>query len=114
MLSESALRQGRLETELARYVRLLREHYAPLRIILFGSLVTGEIGPWSDIDLVIVKETDRRFLDRTRDVLELLRPEVGLDVLVYTPAEFQQVTEQRAFVRDEIVGKGKVLYERSG
>ncbi|HXK42915.1 MAG TPA: nucleotidyltransferase domain-containing protein [Anaerolineae bacterium] len=105
-------RRAVLEAELARYVQLLREQYAPQRILLFGSLTSGEVKEWSDIDLVIVKETERKFLDRTREVLQLLRPQVGVDILVYTPDEFDQMAQQRAFVRDEIVGKGKVLYER--
>ena len=114
MQAEDPSRRHRLERELARFVRVLREHYAPQRIVLFGSLATGDVGPWSDIDLVVVKETDRRFLDRTREVLQLLKPTVGVDILVYTPAEFEQLTQQRAFVRDEIVAKGKVLYEQPG
>ncbi len=105
-------RRAVLEAELARYVQLLREQYAPQRILLFGSLTSGEIREWSDIDLVIIKETERKFLDRIREVLQLLRPQVGVDILVYTPDEFDQLVQQRAFVRDEIVGKGKVLYER--
>lgn len=108
----AAQRRAVLEAELARYVQLLREQYAPQRILLFGSLISGEIREWSDIDLVIIKETERKFLDRTREVLQLLRPQVGVDILVYTPDEFDQLVQQRAFVRDEIVGKGKVLYER--
>ena len=109
-----AQRRALLEAELARYVQLLREHYAPQLILLFGSLAAGETKAWSDIDLVVVKETDKRFLDRTREVLQLLRPQVGVDILVYTQAEFAELARQRAFVRDEIVGKGRVLYERSG
>lgn len=108
----ATVRRAVLEAELARYVQLLREHYAPQRILLFGSLAVGATEAWSDIDLVIVKETDRKFLDRTREVLQLLRPQVGVDILVYTPAEFVQLARQRAFVRDEIVGKGRVLYEQ--
>lgn len=109
---KGASRRDQLEAELNRYVRVLRERYAPERILLFGSMASGNIGPWSDIDLVIVKETSRRFLDRTRDVMELLRPEVGVDILVYTPEEFEQLKRDRRFVRDEIVEKGKVLYQR--
>lgn len=105
-------RRAVLEAELERCVQLLRERYDPQRILLFGSLAAGEVQEWSDIDLVIVKETERKFLDRTREVLELLRPQVGIDVLVYTPDEFAQMVQQRAFVRDEIVGKGRVLYDQ--
>jgi hypothetical protein len=45
-------------------------------------------------------------------VLELLKPQVGVDVLVYTPEEFEQLSKERAFVRQEIVAKGRVIYER--
>ena len=45
-------------------------------------------------------------------MLRLLRPRVGLDVLVYTPEEFEQLCRERAFFQHEIVQKGQVLYER--
>jgi len=105
-------RRALLNAELKRYVLLLRHRYKPERILLFGSLVTDVIEDWSDIDLVIIKETPQRFLDRTKEVIQLLQPRVGVDIPVYTPDEFEQLCKRRAFVRDEIVGKGRVLYER--
>ncbi len=33
-------------------------------------------------------------------------------MLVYTPKEFEQLSQERAFVRREIVAKGKLIYER--
>ena len=107
-----AARRALLEAELARYVRILRAQYAPQRILLFGSLASGQVGEWSDIDLVIIKETNRRFLDRIRDVMQLLQPQAGMDILVYTPEEFAQLSRERPFVRQEILQKGRVLYER--
>ena len=101
-----------LERELNRWLPLLIKHEQPDKIILFGSYCAGEIGEWSDLDMVIVKETDAPFLDRTRQVLALLRPRVGLDVLVYTPEEFEQLSRERVFLREEIVAKGQVIYER--
>lgn len=43
---------------------------------------------------------------------DLLRPQVGVDILVYTPTEFSQLRQERTFIQDEIVNKGRVLYER--
>ncbi len=103
-----------LKRELNRWLPLLIAHEQPDKIILFGSYCTGQIGEWSDLDLVIIKETKAPFLDRTRRILELLKPQVGVDVLVYTPEEFEQLSQERAFVRQEIVAKGRVIYERSG
>jgi predicted nucleotidyltransferase len=107
-------RKQLLERELARYVRLLTEHGDPDRVIVFGSLVTGQIHAWSDIDLIIVEQTDRPFLQRLRHVRRLLQPKVGTDILVYTPEEFEQLRQERPFFQEEILAKGRVVYERSG
>jgi predicted nucleotidyltransferase len=105
-------RRRLLQMEIDRYLRLLQEHYPPEKVLLFGSMATGHIKEWSDLDLVIIKDTDKRFLNRSKEVMQLLRPKVGVDILVYTPAEFAQLSQERAFVQEEIVKKGKVLYER--
>jgi len=107
-------RKRALARELDRYVRLLTAQGDPERIIVFGSMASGEIEPWSDIDLVIVQQTDLPFMKRLREVRRLLKPRVGTDILVYTPSEFEQLRRERPFVRDEILGKGVVLYERAG
>ena len=105
-------RRALLERELNRWLPLLIVHQRPDKIILFGSYCADQVSAWSDLDLVIIKETKIPFLDRTRQVLELLKPQVGVDVLVYTPQEFDQLSRGRPFVRQEIVAKGKVIYER--
>jgi uncharacterized protein len=105
-------RKQLLEQELKRYLGLLTLHDQPDQVILFGSLVTGEIHPASDIDLVIVKETRVPFWQRLRETRRLLQPRVGTDILVYTPNEFEQLQRERPFFRDEILSKGKVIYER--
>ena len=91
---------------------LIRE-YAPEKLILFGSVAQGDIHEWSDLDLVVIKRTEKPLLERIEEVLRLVRPKVGLDVLVYTPEELESlVDERRVFVLDEIIYKGAVAYER--
>jgi predicted nucleotidyltransferase len=102
-----------LEQELHRMTAVLIREYEPEKLILFGSVAQGDIHEWSDLDLVVVKKTDKPLLERTEEVLRLVRPKVGLDVLVYTPAELDSlVDERRVFVLDEIIYKGAVAYER--
>lgn len=105
-------RRALLERELTRWLPLLVAHEQPDKIILFGSYCTGQMSEWSDLDMVIVKSTQAPFLDRTRQVLALLKPRAGVDVLVYTPQEFEQLSRERTFLRQEILAKGKVIYER--
>ena len=86
-------RRLKLQTELRRCINILKEKYKPEKIFLFGSLANDKIGMWSDIDLIIIKTTEKTFLDRTKEVLLLLQPEVGMDILIYTPEEVVEYEE---------------------
>jgi predicted nucleotidyltransferase len=102
-----------LEKELLRITDVLIRDYAPEKIILFGSLASGGAGEDSDIDLVIVKETGERFLERLHRVRLLTHPNVGVDFLVYTEGEVRAMKQEgRRFMTKEIMEKGKVLYEK--
>lgn len=92
----------------------LVNEYRSEKIILFGSLVSGDVHEWSDIDLAIIKETAKPFVDRSVEAALLCLAPVGVDYLVYTPQEFSQlITSKNPFVIEEIINKGKVLYERT-
>lgn len=80
--------------------------------ILFGSSARGDADQLSDIDLIVIKETDRRFLDRLADVIDAIRPDFALDVLVYTPAEFERMLAEENPLLSQAVEEGKVIYER--
>jgi predicted nucleotidyltransferase len=110
--SKEEKRQALLHNELQRWLPLLIKSFDPEQIILFGSLNRGQVTEWSDIDLVIIQDTKLPFLKRIQQVLRLLHPKVGLDILVYTPEEYATLVQERKFVRDEISAKGRVLYER--
>lgn len=106
-----------LKVKVDKIVSLLAKQYQPEKVILFGSAATGLIHQDGDVDLVVIKKTDRRFYDRIGDVLHILwsgveTPKIGVDVLVYTPEEFAEMSRQNYFIRDEVLGKGRILYER--
>jgi len=90
--------------------------YAPDRIILFGSYAYGEPGPESDVDLLIIKETNQRPIDRWVQLKQLVRDRsrlISVSPLVYTPRE----VKERLAIGDpflkEALERGKTLYERS-
>ena len=106
-------RRGALRAELERIVRVLVEQYDPECIILYGSFAHGDIHEWSDLDLCVIKRTEKRFIERLEEVGLLTLPRVGCQILVYTPKELEAVQQQgHYFFVDEILGKGRVLYER--
>ena len=106
-------RENQLAQALAQILEILKAQYEPEKVILFGSMASGTVHEWSDLDLVIVKDTSKPFLQRLTEVALLCRPRIGVDFLVYTPNEFaQMISEQNPFVLEEIVRRGKVVYER--
>lgn len=113
--SKAALaRKEALEAELARILPIIIEKYQPEKIILFGSLATGEAHEWSDIDLAIIKETELNYLDRLLEFKRLIDCKLATDVFIYRPEEFAaKVAEKHYFFADEILGRGKTIYERS-
>lgn len=113
MLTATEERKRVLNEELKRVLELIIKEYAPEKIILFGSLVTNNIHEWSDIDLTIIKDTDKRFLDRLHEVHLMAKPKVGVNFIVYTSDELKRmIDENRYFLINEILKKGKVLYEK--
>lgn len=77
-----------LNTELARIADVLVNNYNPQKIILFGSLAAGNAHGFSTIDLIVVKESDKGFHERLKEVGLLVMPREACGILVYTPEEF--------------------------
>jgi predicted nucleotidyltransferase len=94
-------------------VERLVSQYAPQKVILFGSYASGEPDRDSDIDLLIIKQTRERFLDRWAHVHEVLNgthPSIPLEPLVLTPQEVRDRLAVGDQFIQEILERGKVLY----
>ncbi len=105
-----------IEDRIARIGERIVEEYEPQKVVLFGSRVYGEPGEDSDIDLFIVKETDARMVDRFVEVKRLIYdPEQRIPVspLVYTPEEVEERLAMGDDFVEEILRRGKVLYEKA-
>jgi predicted nucleotidyltransferase len=74
----------------------------------------GKIHEWSDLDLVIIKDTDKSFYERVREVATICDSDVSVHFFVYTPQELTQLKQEgHFFVNHEVIDKGMVLYERA-
>ncbi|KAA5806901.1 nucleotidyltransferase domain-containing protein [Thermoanaerobacterium thermosaccharolyticum] len=105
-------RGEQLSYELNKIVKILIDEYKVEKIILFGSLAKNEINEWSDIDLIVIKDTDKPFYERLEEVIEIVKPDIGVDIIVYTPEEVEEMRES-LFYTEEVLKKGKIIYERS-
>lgn len=84
----------------------------PEKIILFGSYAGEKPTPDSDVDLLVVWDTDLPRRERVVTISLLLYPRLfPVDILVKTPHELAEELPHNFFLR-EILGKGVVLYER--
>lgn len=79
-------------------------------MILFGSYATGRRDLFTDLDLLVVMESGEDFVARTTSLYRALEPRVDLDLLVYTPEEFERL-RQRGLVR-RIAETGRTLLAR--
>lgn len=103
-------RRQNLEDELQRMVSEIIKLDVE-KIILFGSLVTGDVHSTSDIDLIIIKKTSKRFMDRLDEFYNCIIPDVSTDILVYTPEEFEEMKLNSQFIRTALKNS-KVIYEK--
>lgn len=97
---------------LKKKLRPLFKEYQIQKAILFGSLARNEGSRHSDVDLILIKDTNLRFLDRYEGILASIAgalPERDVDLLIYTPEELAQISGRR-FIR-QALAEGKVLYE---
>ncbi|MFH1453184.1 MAG: nucleotidyltransferase domain-containing protein [Armatimonadota bacterium] len=101
---------------LQEIIKEIKEKYDPIKIILYGSYAYGEPTEDSDIDLLIIKDTNKRPIDRWVEIKKILRNvsrKTAVSPLVYNPGEIEERMAMKDFFMEEIFEKGKVLYGRS-
>lgn len=101
------------EQEINDKVNFIIENYNPEMIILFGSYASGEPSPESDVDLLIVVETTRSTLELSSEISQKLRHNFPIDIIVRTPQEISKRIKHGDFFIQNVMEKGKVLYERT-
>ncbi len=88
-------------------------NFNPEKIFLFGSYATGKPNRESDLDLLIIQESK---LPRYKRVFEIRKLLIGsmipMDIIVYTPDEFENEKEVKFSFINNAIKTSKLLYER--
>lgn len=96
----------------------IREVALPYRILLFGSHARGTAGPQSDIDLMVVLDSDeipRSFKERTARYLKISRAlrdierMIPIDLLVYSKPEFERFVASRSLFSQQVLSEAVIL-----
>jgi uncharacterized protein len=113
----SILHQNSLEmipaNKIDEIVVRIAQEYDPDKIILFGSYADGVPDESSDLDLLIIKDSEKSRPERGMEVRRLLfGAMIPMDILVYTHREIMESSDKKySFVYQALV-HGKTLYER--
>ncbi len=85
----------------------------PQKIILFGSGARGQLGPSSDLDILVVKDgVGRR--DMVQKIYGQMRGiEIGLDIVVASTHDLQRFKNSETVVIGQALKEGKVIYDEA-
>ena len=82
-------------------------------VILFGSYARGDAKENSDVDLLVIAESDLPRFKRSRELYKLFKPyPFGMDILVYTPAEVKKNQKCPLSFVSTVLKEGKKIYAR--
>ncbi|NPV08543.1 MAG: nucleotidyltransferase domain-containing protein [Anaerolineae bacterium] len=93
-----------------RIVRQIVEGFHPQSVILFGSHAYGTPDADSDVDLLVIMDTDDPLHTAGLISASIDHP-FPLDIVVLPPSELRQHREERRIFAEKVVAEGKVLYE---
>ncbi len=95
----------------------------PYKIILFGSVATGDYDEESDIDLIVVLDSDKisqNYEEKmenkmiVRKAIRDISEEIPIDLLVFTKKEFKIIMNNKNSFFKDIEERGKIIYEKAG
>lgn len=95
-----------------KIARKIQKEYQPEKIILFGSYAYGAPTKDSDIDLLIIKESPEKRVDRFCEVRKIIRDIKGVSVqpIIFTKGEINKRLKMGDDFIKKILNEGKVLY----
>ncbi len=96
-----------------RVAREIADSFHPRRVILFGSHAYGTPTPDSDVDLLVIMETEERNLPQALKISRAISHPFPMDLVVLKPHEVQTRLAGGDLVLREILTKGEVLFEAS-
>lgn len=110
ILQKKEERRSKLQRSLNSIVQSLKEMGAQ-KIILFGSLASGEVDVNSDLDLFVLMPSAKAGKEWTDIIYSTVEKKVASHIIAFNQDEFWKELPTSSFL--ENIMKGKVLYEKA-
>ena len=94
----------RAKSEIIKQLKEFKKQNKIEKMYLFGSMATGKLHKYSDVDLVVVSKKFRgkSLLERSPNLYLKWNLEYPVDFLCYTPEEFNKLKKQITIVREAV------------
>jgi uncharacterized protein len=103
-----------LNNQIQELSQKIAAQYSPDRIILFGSHAYGTPTEDSDVDLLVVMPFEGQPFRKAAEILDEISPKFSVDLIVRTAEQLSERLVLGDFFLQEVVTKGRVLYESVG
>ncbi len=99
------------DNEINQIVNTIVDNVNPDKVVLFGSYAYGEPDKDSDLDIVVIKDTEDDRRNRARKIRKHLRGiKIPIDIVVYTNAEVEEWRNTKSAFITQVMQNGRILY----
>ena len=99
--------------EIKRIVEKIVENVEPRKVVLFGSHASGNPAKHSDLDLLVVMDSNVPNIQLGREIRKLFYGySIPMDIIVYSQKEIDEWKNVKMAFPTTIARTGKVLYEK--
>ncbi len=98
-------------SQIEAFSQQIVEKFQPERIILFGSYAYGQPTEDSDVDLLVILPFEEMPVQTAVAIRQQIKPPFPLDLIARTPEQIQQRLNMGDFFIQDIISKGRILYE---
>ena len=97
--------------DIQKIVQQIVNHFHPQKVILFGSYAHGTPTADSDVDLLVVMETEEPPLHAAARIAAAVDHPCALDILVRSSSDLEASLARKGVFATEVLTTGIVLYE---
>jgi predicted nucleotidyltransferase len=94
-----------------KIIQQIVDRFHPQKVILFGSHAYGKPTADSDVDLLVVVQTDENPLHTAARTSASVDHPFPLDILVIKPPDLVVALQEKNIFETEVMNKGVILYE---